>query len=145
MPCYRKETFADYFNENMESMSMLYPKHLFSTAVVATGTARAILTPLSTLGKQTLVSEIIVAGTILEGLSVVAGMLAVGYVGVVIGSIVVATGRVAGCGATIQDAFVYLNINDMYFPEMNVILNTYPGILDPSVDGRIAYSSMMTA
>ncbi len=96
--------FYKYFKENMDSLNLAAPNELFATAQLSIANVMAILTLVDKLGPSTTIRLIIGAGTRLEKLSVVGSMLAAGYVGAVIGSIAVATGRSVAGGTTLAEA-----------------------------------------
>jgi hypothetical protein len=95
--------FYKYFKENMDSLNLAAPEVLFGTVVAAVGNATAILNQIDKFGKAVTVRKIIRAGTRLEVLGAVGGCAAAYYVGAVIGSIAVATGRSVSGGTSLAD------------------------------------------
>ena len=86
-------TFYMYFKENMEGLGLPAPEGLFGSLSAAVGNAAAILSQIDKFGTNVTIREIIGAGTKLEGLGVIGGCAAAFYVGAVIGSVAVASGR----------------------------------------------------
>jgi hypothetical protein len=95
--------FYSYFKQNMEAMGLPAPQNLFGTIGTALATATSILTQIDKFGPTVTVAEIIGAGTALEVSGVMAACSAAFYVGAVIGSIAVATGRSISGGMSIAD------------------------------------------
>jgi hypothetical protein len=95
--------FYKYFKENMDSLGLPAPENLFGTVGAAVGNAAAILSQIDKFGKGVTIGEIIGAGTRLEGLALVGGCSAAFYVGAVIGSLAVATGRSTAGGTSLAD------------------------------------------
>lgn len=137
--------FFQYFDENMKSMGLVAPKNLFSSSMTTVATAKTILGAIDKLGADATIGEIVGATTGLEALGVVAAVGAVYYLGAIIGSLAVATGRVLGHGARISDALAFATTNQIYRPWLSNVLNVYPGIVDTNRKGRILYKSMMVA
>ncbi|SFI03313.1 hypothetical protein SAMN04515618_108118 [Collimonas sp. OK307] len=86
-------SFYDYFKENMEGLGLPAPASLFGSVQAAVANASIILSQIDKFGKTVTIGELIGAGTRLEGLGIIAACSAAFYVGAVIGSIAVATGR----------------------------------------------------
>ncbi|VXB33741.1 conserved hypothetical protein [Pseudomonas sp. 8O] len=86
-------------------------------------------------------AEVIKATTGLEKLKVAASLGASFYVGAVIGSIAVASGRSVGCGNRMSDMFVFLQKNNLAFDGWNSFYARNPEILDKSSRFRVAYRS----
>jgi len=105
--CYKTGDFKKYFDQNMKELGLTVPSGLFDTSKKATETAILILGTLKLLGKGATMAEVAGATVALEKLAVLAALSAAGYVGAVIGSIAVATGRALGCGYKISDMFVF--------------------------------------
>jgi len=103
--CYKSGDFSKYFKENMNDLGLSVPSGLFDTAEKATATAILILGTIEKIGSGATMAEIAGATVGLEKLAILSALSAAGYVGAVIGSIAVATGRVAGCGSRISDLF----------------------------------------
>lgn len=101
--CYKSGDFARYFKENMSDIGLETPSSLFNLMQKAATTAGEILGPLHLLSRSMEVGTIIRAGVAIERLGVVIGMHGAWYAGGALGSAIVATGRVGGCGSTIAD------------------------------------------
>jgi hypothetical protein len=95
--------FYKYFQENMDALGLPAPESLFGTASAAVANAAAILGQIDKMGKAVTVRELVGAGTILEGAGYLGGCLAAAYVGAVIGSLAVATGRSLSGGTSLAD------------------------------------------
>ena len=95
--------FAKYFNENMQSLGLPTPTSLFSTLASSIATASAITGAVEKFGTRVTIGELIGAGILTEKLAVAGALTASFYVGAVIGSIAVATGRVLADGLSIAD------------------------------------------
>lgn len=91
------QTFAAAFKANMTALRLPSPDSLFTSAQTSLAVLQAILNPMKQLGEEATVAEIIGATTGLEKLAVAGAFLAVGYVGAVIGSVMVASGATLGC------------------------------------------------
>lgn len=85
--------FYEYFRENMEALGLPAPESLYGNLMLALSSAQAILAQIEKHGRKVTVREIAVAGTRLEQLAFLATLGACFYVGAVIGSIAIATGR----------------------------------------------------
>jgi hypothetical protein len=139
--CYSSGDFKKYFNENMKDLGLPVPQTLFDNFNAAVANAGLILEALGTLGKGATMAEVIKATTGLERLKVAASLGASFYVGAVIGSIAVASGRSLGCGSRISDMFVFLHQNNLTFNDWNSFYVNNPEILDKSSRFRVAYRS----
>jgi hypothetical protein len=128
--CYNPGDFKKYFTENMNKLGLTVPSGLFDTAEKAIGTAVLMLSALDKLGKGATMAEIAGATVALEKLMALGTMSAAGYVGAVIGSIAVATGRSLGCGHEISDMFIFLEQNNLKFNKWNSFYTHNPQILD---------------
>lgn len=107
------KNFYSYFKQNMESMGLPAPENLYGTIGVALATATTILTQIDKFGTTVTVAELIGAGTALEVFGVMASCSAAYYVGAVIGSIAVATGRSISGGVSIADIMYTANIYNL--------------------------------
>lgn len=74
-----------------------------------------------------------------EKLKVAASLGASFYVGAVIGSIAVASGRSLGCGYRISDMFVFLHQNNLQFEGWSAFYIRNPEVLDKNSKFRITY------
>jgi len=95
--------FYRYFKANMESMGLPAPESLFGTLQTAVASATALIGQVDKFGARVTLPELVGAGTKLELLGVAAACSASFYVGAVIGSIAVATGRSVAGGVTMAD------------------------------------------
>ena len=85
--------FYRYFRENMDQLGLPAPESLFGTLQAALANATAFVTQIDKFGSKVTVAELVGAGTRLEKMGMIAALSASYYVGAVIGSIAVATGR----------------------------------------------------
>ena len=108
--CYAAGDFKKYFNENMQALGLPVPSTLFDNVTAAIANAGLVLEAVHTLGKGATMAEVIRATTGLEKLKVAASLGAAYYVGAVIGSIAVASGRVFGCGSRIADVLCLCDV-----------------------------------
>ncbi|MDC6126498.1 hypothetical protein PPH41_00510, partial [Burkholderia gladioli] len=83
-------TFSKAFEQNMVALNMPVPNGLFVTLQTAIGTASTMLGAIKTIGADATVAELVGATTELEALMVAGSILAAGYVGAVIGSLIIA-------------------------------------------------------
>lgn len=143
--CNNSGDFKKYFNENMKDLGLPVPQTLFDNFNAAVANAGLILEALGTLGKGATMAEVIKATTGLERLKVAASLGASYYVGAVIGSIAVASGRSLGCGSRISDMFVFLHKNNLTFDGWNSFYVRNPEILDKNSRFRVAYRSKALA
>jgi hypothetical protein len=118
--------FYKYFSENMASLNLPAPENLFGTIGSAVGNAAAILSQIDKFGKGVTLGEIIGAGTKLEGLGVVAGCAAAFYVGAVIGSLAVATGRSLAGGTSLADVLFTAKKYKLHREWLAPALQRYP-------------------
>lgn len=128
--CYSSGDFAKYFHENMEGLNLPVPSTLFDNVNAAIANAALILETLNSLGKGATIGEVINATTGLEKLKIAASLGAAFYIGAVIGSIAVASGRSLGCGYSISDMVVFLRQNKLEFDGWNAFYTLNPEILD---------------
>lgn len=131
--------FYIYFKENMESLGLPAPETLFGTVQTAVANAAVILTQIDKFGKAVTVGELIGAGTKLEGLGVIAACSAAFYVGAVIGSIAVATGRALSGGTTMMDAISAANRYNLNRPWVISSIQRWPGIYNGEAGARNMY------
>jgi len=132
-------SFYQYFKENMESMGLPAPQTLFSSVTSAVATATTLLSQVDKFGKHVTIGEILRAGTRLEQLAVIGAYSAAFYVGAVIGSIAVATGRALGNGATITDVLFTAQTHGLRADWLIHCLYMYPGIYRTDVPGTDQY------
>lgn len=112
--------FYKYFKENMEALHLSAPDEFFSSQEKALGAAYTITKAIDTFGPRVTVGELIGAGILSEKLCIAVSMGAAYYLGAVIGSIAVATGRSISGGVTIADVLFVANehnLNRPWLPE----------------------------
>jgi hypothetical protein len=109
--CYIAGDFKAYFIENMTDLGLSVPSNLFDSYQKALESAAFITAALKTLGSGATVSQLVGATFLPEKILGLASLGAAGYVGAVIGSIAVASGRSLGCGSRIADMFVFMHLH----------------------------------
>ena len=134
--CYNTGDFKKYFDENMKALGAPVPTTLFDSFEKAIGTASILVGTLHTLGKGATVAELVGTTVGVEKLMVAGAFGAAAYVGMIIGSIAVASGRSLGCGSRIADMFVFLEQNNLKFNGWNAFYSHNPQILDESYPFR---------
>jgi hypothetical protein len=128
--------FYKYFKEDMESLGLEAPESLFGKVTTAAATANTILSQIEKHGKTVTVGELIRAGTRMEQLTMVGACSAAYYVGAVIGSIAVATGRILGNGASLSDVLISARKEGLYREWLVDCFRVYPGIYEPDHPNR---------
>ena len=131
--------FYKYFKENMDGLGLPAPETLFGTIQAAVTNTTVILSQIDKFGKAVTLGELIGAGTRLEGLGAIAACSAAFYVGAVIGSIAVATGRSLAGGTTIADVISTANRYSLNRPWLISSLHRWPGIFNRKTVGRNMY------
>lgn len=137
--------FYEYFRENMESLGLPAPETLFGSIQVAVSNATVILTQIDKLGKKVTLKELMVAGTRLEGLAMIGACSAAFYVGAVIGSIAVATGRMLAGGTSISDVLFTANKHRLSRPWLTPVLLACPGLYGNTGRSQGLYRSGVAA
>jgi hypothetical protein len=132
-------TFYDYLKENMDGLGLPVPQTLFGTVQAAVSNATVILSQIDKFGTSVTIGELIGAGTQLEGLGVIAACSAAFYVGALIGSIAIATGRSLSGGASIIDVISTANKYNLNRSWLVPILHRCPGIYDKKAVARNMY------
>ncbi|MTV40660.1 hypothetical protein [Duganella radicis] len=84
-------------------------------------------------------AELIGAGTGLEKLIYLGALRASFYVGAVVGSIAVATGRSLAGGTSLSDVLMSARENNLHRPWLAGVLMRWPGIYRPQVKSRKHY------
>lgn len=130
--CYRSGDFQSYFNKNMDALGLPYPTSFFDSYNATIAHLTVMLESVRSLGKGATVAELVGATTGLERLKVAAAFGASAYVGAVIGSLAVASGRSLGCGARISDLFVIIEKNNLPVGNAQGFYTRNPQILDQS-------------
>jgi hypothetical protein len=85
------KTFYEHFEFSMNSVGLTAPQSLFDSQEKATATVTALIAAIKTVGATTTIAEIVGAGTVLEGLTVVAGVSASFYAGACVGALIYAS------------------------------------------------------
>lgn len=106
--------FSSYFKQNMQDMGLSAPDELFGTLEKTVGSAYALSKAIETYGTRVTIGELIGAGTLSEGLGVALSVGAAFYLGAVIGSLAVATGRSISGGTTIADVLFTAKEHNLY-------------------------------
>ncbi|HEY1151604.1 MAG TPA: hypothetical protein VGF27_23715 [Pseudoduganella sp.] len=109
---------------------------MFGTLQAALANATAFVTQIDKFGSKVTVAELIGAGTRLEKMGMIAALSASYYVGAVIGSIAVATGRTISGGTSLSDVLLLARQNNLDRSWLKSDLRRWPGIYDRSVLGR---------
>jgi hypothetical protein len=130
--------FYRYFKENMEGLGLPAPESLYGTLQAAVANAAVLLGQIDKFGQKVTVRELIVAGTRLEKLAVIGALSAAFYVGAVIGSIAIATGRVLGEGTSLADVMLLAQQRNLNRPWLRATLVRWPGTYK-NVAGRRMY------
>lgn len=131
--------FYKYFKENMDSLGLPAPETLFGSVQSTVGTVTTLLGVVDKFGTKLTLAEVVGAGTKLEKLGVVAACSASFYVGAVIGSLAVATGRCLGHGTSLGDVLLQAARWGFKRPWLASLLHRLPGVYDPNVSARKYY------
>lgn len=131
--------FYQYFKENMDGLNLPAPVSLFGSLQLAVANASIFLSHIDKFGKTLTVGELVGAGTQLERLAVAANLSAAFYVGAVIGSIAVASGRSLAGGTSLADVLFEASKYKLNPTWLSSTLRTYPGIYKPRVGQRKTY------
>lgn len=121
--------FYKYFKENMDGLGLPTPENLFGTSQSAVSTASTLLGLIDRFGKDKSVGELLSAGTKGGKLAVLSTINASFYVGAVIGSIAVATGRNLAGGTSLADVLLEAQMNHLHRPWLASLLVRHPKIL----------------
>jgi len=120
--------FYKYFKENMDALGLPAPESLYGNAQLAVGSAMTLVGLVEKFGKKITVREMIGAGIRGEKLATIWAMSASYYVGAVIGSIAVATGRTLAGGTSIADVLFNARRNRLHRPWLAAVLMHNPEI-----------------
>lgn len=120
--------FYKYFKANMDSLGLPAPETLFGSAQTAVANAAIFLGHIDKYGKAVTVGDLIGAGTKLECLGVIAALSASFYVGAIVGSLAVATGRSLAGGISIADVVMTANRHGLNRPWLVSTLYRWPAI-----------------
>lgn len=118
--------FYKYFKKNMDGLGLPAPESLFGNAQLATATASTLIGLSEKFGKKVTVMEMIGAGIRSEKLMVIGAMSASYYIGAVVGSIAVATGRSLAGGASLADVLLSAQMNHLHRPWLPAIMMRHP-------------------
>ncbi|GJI89807.1 hypothetical protein [Duganella hordei] len=128
--------FTDYFNENMSSLGVPTPAGLYGSVATALSSAGTIAGAIKLFGPDVTVRELIGAGTLTEEFAYAGALQASFYLGAVVGSIAVATGRVLGGGARIADLFSAVDA-----APLEVISEYWPAQYAAEYSAAVSYSA----
>ncbi len=112
--CINSVSFKIYFKENMDGLGLPVPSTLFDSFNTAIGTAAVISDAVSLQGTHITLGQVAATTSKMVALRIIAGMSASYYVGGIIGSIAVASGRSLGCGARLADALAIARSNGIH-------------------------------
>jgi hypothetical protein len=122
--------FYDHFQKNMEALGLPAPQSLFGSVSAAVGNAAALLNQIDRFGKDVTIGEIIGTGTSLESLGCIAGCAAVFYVGAVIGSLAVASGKSLAGSTSLADVLYTAKAHKLDRKWLPATLQRWPGLYD---------------
>lgn len=131
--------FYKYFKQNMDDLGLAAPESLFGTMQAAISTATVILSQIDKYGPRVTMEILARCGTRLEQLAFLGSCCAAFYVGAVIGSIAVATGRSLAGGTTIVDVLSTATRHDLSRPWLVTLFHRWPGIYDTGASARNMY------
>lgn len=120
--------FYKYFKENMDGLGLPAPESIFGTVQLATATASTLIGLAEKFGKNVTVAEMVGAGIRGEKLMVIGAMSASYYLGAVIGSIAVATGRSLAGGVSLADVLLNAQMNHLHRPWLPTVMMRHPEI-----------------
>jgi hypothetical protein len=120
--------FYEYFKENMDALNLSAPESLYGNLMTAVSSAQAILSQIEKYGKKVTLREIAVAGSRLEQLAFIGTLGACYYVGAVVGSMAVATGRKLSGGTSLSDVLMSAYQNGLLRPWLREELIQSPEI-----------------
>lgn len=128
--------FYKYFKENMDALGLPAPETLFGSAQAAVANAMIFLSHIDKYGKAITVSELIGAGTRLEKLGITATLSASFYVGAIIGSIAVASGRTLAGGTSLGEVLAVANRYQLNRPWLSGVLMRSPQLYSWQASGH---------
>lgn len=137
--------FYKYFKENMDALKLPAPESLFSSLQTAVANTVVILGFIDKFGKSVTIAEMLGAGTKLEGLAAIGACSAAFYVGAIIGSIAVATGRTLADGTSISDVYSTALRYGLARPWLYSHIQRFPAIYDRKSAIRGGYQYRNTA
>lgn len=118
--------FYDYFRENMNALGLPAPESLFGNLPLALASAQTLMTFVDKFGTRATVHDMVVAGTRLEQLGTVGAMYASFYVGAVVGSLAVASGRSLSGGTSLADVLVFASGRGLNRPWLGSMIAANP-------------------
>lgn len=127
--CMNSISFKHYFKENMDGLGLPVPSSLFDSFNTSIATAAVIGEAVSLQGTHITLGQAIASQSKMASLKIAAGLSASFYVGAIIGSIAVASGRSLGCGARISDALAVARNNGIYGMWLERELVRHPKLL----------------
>jgi hypothetical protein len=139
------DTFYSYFKENMNALGLPAPEGLFGTFTTAVATSSTLGKLVEQFGSKVTIRELIGAGTKLEILGVVAACSVSYYLGAVIGSIAVASGRTLSGGTSLVDVIETASRWGLNQPWLQSHLQRWPMIYQGDATNRRVYGIMATA
>ncbi|NMF87310.1 hypothetical protein [Aromatoleum petrolei] len=131
--------FYRYFKENMDGLGLPAPETLFGSLQATVANATVILSQVDKFGKAVTISELISAGKKIEQLATIGACSAAFYVGAVIGSIAVATGRSLSGGTSIADVIFTACRHNLDRPWLVTTLQRYPDLYEKRTVARDMY------
>ncbi len=131
--------FYRYFKENMDELGLPAPESLYGNLQLALTNASALVKYAEQFGPRVTVYEMAKLGSKFEYLLTIGACSASFYVGAVIGSIAVATGRCLSGGTSISDVISSAKMHNIDTPWLHTVLATYPGIYNPTAPNRSMY------
>jgi len=120
--------FKKYFNENMTDLGLPVPSTIFDSIASAIASAALMLEAMSSLGPTATVAELLIATKNVEKLKLASTLLASYWVGAVVGSLAVATGRVIGCGTSLSDVIAFQSQHGLHFESSTMFYASNPEI-----------------
>jgi hypothetical protein len=131
--------FYRYFKEDMDSLGAPCPESLFGSVTAAVATAKLILEQVDKFGPRVTVAELAGAGSGLEALAFGSAIMASFYVGPVIGSLAVATGRTLFGGTSLADVLMVIHNYHLNRPWLHATLVRNPMLYQSNSPDRRGY------
>ncbi|QBG83801.1 hypothetical protein EYR27_07690 [Xanthomonas oryzae] len=142
--CVNQPGWASYFRENMNALFLPAPDSLYGNVTAVNGAIVTLVGLAEKFGPRITVMELIKAGTRYERFITVAGLSASWYLGAVIGSAAVATGRHLACGTTLTE--VLMAASQLKAPpDVRNVLVRQPIIYKTSLQGRSRFAALAKA
>lgn len=143
--CVNQLGWNSYFEENMSDLGLPTPSSIYARAAAAVTTWKTFASFVEHFGTRVTVGEMLKAGLRKDYEMLAAGTIASIYVGGVIGSAAVATGRHLACGTHMIDAISYAR---RYYPESPWLVGhfqRFPEIYMSGLSGRRSYGQRSAA